>query len=425
MIDFVLGNREAALKFLQEEDNNATQWNSATGGIDFFAAFTLKHQIRKYFLWGQYLDPAYKKRMFDAAKVWTEKDPLNRPHPQFGGKTGDGWTPEFKNSWVDVRGTDNLRAMREVAVYLFAEETGNEATRLLYRQRLSSWAQQIHSVGMGEWDSENYLGHTISAYVNLYDFARDKEVRALAKSVLDWTCAAAALKYYRGGWVGPNKRDYGGGNRVYGSLAARTYELYFGDNPLPDPEPELDQIHIMTSYYRPPLAVMNLARKNFAKPIEVLSAKPTYDAYSSAGRKAPQFWETLYFGRTFQMGSVVSKSAVDDVGPFKLGVWNSRRGVDFFLANSTPVVGHQSKNSGDQIGQLRNLLIWLRPIGAQSTPFSFLLPRGAVRETPRRHLVLAIRKNVVGASSHSFERADGASHHARGKTKQRSKNRAR
>ena len=33
-------------------------------------------------------------------------------------------------------GTDNLRAMREVAVYLFAEETGNEETRKIYKERI-------------------------------------------------------------------------------------------------------------------------------------------------------------------------------------------------------------------------------------------------------------------------------------------------
>lgn len=77
---------------------------------------------------------------------------------------------------------------------------------------------------------------------------------------------------------------------------------------------------------------------------------------------------------------MVSKNAIDDVGPFKLGAWNSQRGVDFFLANSTPVAGHQSKNRGDQIGQLRHLMLWLRPSDAPVKAFSFLLPRGVQRE---------------------------------------------
>jgi hypothetical protein len=66
---------------------------------------------------------------------------------------------------------------------------------------------------------------------------------------------------------------------------------------------------------------------------------------------------------------------VTDVGPFKLGAFNSQRGVDFFVANSQPVVGHQAKNAKDQIAQFRNLLIWLRP--TDEKPFYFLTPRSA------------------------------------------------
>jgi len=378
MLDFLAGNRESALKFLQAEDANAREWNAHTEGIDFFPSFTLKGQVRKYFLLGELLDPIYKQRMQRGAKLWTEQDPLRRPHPNYQGLKGEGWTPFYKNSWVDVRNTDNLRAMRETAVYLFAEETGNEATRQLYKDRIRQFVRGLYSVGLGEWDSENYFGHTATSYVNLYDFAKDAEVKALAKAALDWFCTAAALKYFHGGWVGPNKRDYGGANRVYGSLAARTFDLYFDDCPLPNPDPEPDQLHLITSHYRPPQAVVALAHKQFGAPVELFSCKPSYDNWSSGGEQRPQYWETMFFGQTFQMGSVVSADAVSDVGPFKLGAFNAQRGVDFFVANSQPVVGHQAKNAKDQIGQLRNLLIWLRP--ADDKPFYFLVPRNAKLE---------------------------------------------
>jgi hypothetical protein len=372
MLDFVIGHRSEAIKFLQSEDADAGSWNTVTDGIDFFPAFTLKHQGRKYFLLGPFLDPAYKTRMYNAAKKWTELDPMRRPHPYFK-KAGDGWTPETKNSWVDIRNTDNLRAMREVNVYLFAEETGNEDTRTIYKKRLHAFAQRLYNTGLGEWDSENYFGHTTASWLNLYDFAKDIDVRRDAKAALDWFMIAAALKYYRGGWPAPDKRDYGGASRVFGSNAARFYQIYFGDNPLPNTDPEPDVIHALTSRYRPPLVAMALARKDFSKPVEILEAKPGYEKWDS--KDAPETRETMYYGQTFQMGSVVSQGANDDVGPFKLGAWNAKRGVDFFLANTMPTVGHQGKNKGDQIGQNRNLIIWLRP--ADDKPFYFLLPRDA------------------------------------------------
>lgn len=73
--------------------------------------------------------------MFDSAKEWTKQDPLNRPNDFFQNKK-EGWNVESKNSWVDVRNTDNLRAMRECSVYLMAEETGNKETAKIYKERL-------------------------------------------------------------------------------------------------------------------------------------------------------------------------------------------------------------------------------------------------------------------------------------------------
>jgi len=83
MAHAMAGTKDVAIKEPQKEDVQAKEWHSQTAGIDYYACFTIKHQMRKYFLFGDKLDPAYKKRMFDGAKAWTEKDPLRRPqrHP--------------------------------------------------------------------------------------------------------------------------------------------------------------------------------------------------------------------------------------------------------------------------------------------------------------------------------------------------------
>ena len=214
MFDFLAGNREKAMAFLQQEDPQPKHHHH-TEGIDYYYSFTLKGQIRKYFYFAPYLEPAYRQRMSRGAKNWTERDPLVRPHPLYGNGNGTGhdWDISNRGGWVDSRNTDNLRAMRETAVYLMAEETGNEETRRLYQEKLERYVGALYHIGMGEWDSETYHGHTFSAYLNLYDFAKDQEVKELAKAALDWMCAAAAFKYYRGGWGGPVKRDYGGSKR--------------------------------------------------------------------------------------------------------------------------------------------------------------------------------------------------------------------
>ncbi|MEC4986669.1 MAG: hypothetical protein SAJ37_23515 [Oscillatoria sp. PMC 1068.18] len=377
MFDFLAGNQEKAIAFLQQEDIQA-EANRHTQGIDYYYSFTLKGQIRKYFFFGQYLNPTYKQRMFDGAKTWTEKDPNGRSHPIYGnGKGGEGWGPEIRGGWVDGRNTDGLRAMRETAIYLMAEETANEQTRQLYQQKLQRYVAALYNIGMGEWDSETYHGHTFAAYLNLYDFAQDPQVKALAKAALDWMSAAAALKYYHGGFGGPSKRDYGYSNVVFGSAAARTFWLYFGDTIPENPDPELDNLHLITSSYRPPLAVVALARKQFDKPAEIFATKPLYENWQPGKDQQPGYWETHFFANTYQMGSIAGTFPDGDLSPFKLMANNSQRGVDYFVVNTGGGWVRPGKNPGDQIAQYRNLLIWLRPA---NKPFFLQLPQTAKAE---------------------------------------------
>jgi hypothetical protein len=379
MFDFLAGNRARALAFLQQEDSQSEE-HAHTNGIDYYFSFTLKGQIRKYFLLGKHLDPDYKQQMFDGAKTWTAQDPLTRPHPLYGKGDGTGrdWSIRRRGLWVDSRNTDNLRAMRETSVYLMAEETGNETVRQLYKQKIQRYVWALYHIGMGEWDSETYHSHTFAPYLNLYDFAQDPEVKALAKAALDWMSTAAALKYNRGGWGGPTKRDYGGANVVYGANSARAFHLYFGDTPQPNPNFELNTLYLITSRYRPPLAVVALARKQFEKPVELLATKPMYENWKDGGDSQPAYWETQFFGHSYQMGSVAAAFADGDVGPFKLMADNSGRGVDFFVANTGGDEGVKpGKNPGDQVGQFRNLLVGLRPA---NQPFWFQVPREAKAE---------------------------------------------
>ena len=403
MFDFLAGNREKAIAFLQQEDPQAKA-HAHTEGIDYYFSFTLKGQIRKYFYFGPYLEPAYRQRMWRGAKKWTERDPLLRPHPIYGRGNGTGkdWDISTRGLWVDGRNTDNLRAMREVAVYLMAEETGNEATRQLYQKKIQRYVWALYNIGMGEWDSETYHGHTFAAYLNLYDFAQDQEVKQLAKAALDWLSAAAAVKYYRGGWAGPVKRDYGHSNVVYGSAAPRVFWLYFGQNLLPNPEPELDSLYLITSDYRPPQAIVALARKQFEKPVELLSSKPIYENWKEGGDRQPGYWETTFFGNSYQMGSIVARFADGDVAPFKLVASNSQRGVDYFVANTKGNWVRSGKNPGDQIGQYENLLIWLRPV--DEVPFFFQLPKTA--QVERENGIWFIQLEQTWLAIHPLNLAD-------------------
>lgn len=325
----VLGGFERqGLAFLQAEDAGPKAWSAHTAGIDFFPAFTLKHQVRKFFLLGDNLDAGYRARMLEGARAWTARDPLRRPHPAF--KKATGWTPEAKNSWVDVRDTDNLKLMRDVAVYLFAEASGNEQTRALYKRRLTKFVVTMYRYGQGEWDSENYHGHSLPPLLNLYDFAKDEGVRALAKAGLDWMCAAGAVKYWRGAFNGPSKRDYNHPFPFGGSAPCMLW-LWFG-GPTANQHLEADEVHALSSAYRPPAAVVELAQRAFARPCTVRAGKPAWQPWKKKGKVPIRYEETQHFGRTYQLGTLLRGTQTPDVNGFKMLAYSEERGADVLVA---------------------------------------------------------------------------------------------
>jgi len=376
------GNAEQALRGLQGEDAQATSWHKHTKGIDFYACFTLKHQTRKYFYFGDLLEPDYRQRMFEGAKLWTKRDPLRRRHHAYEpGK--QGWGPDAKNSWVDVRSTENLFLMRVTSVYLFAEETGNKQTAAKYKNIIRNYTKALYRVGMGEWDSENYHGHSIGPLCNLYDFAQDEEVRLLAKAGLDWLFAAGAVKYFRGGFNGPTKRDYNH-TQPFGGSAANMLWLHFGDCPVKNTHWESDEVHLITTAYRPPPAVMNLARKTLREPVEMFASKPHYSATTANDLKSPpESLETQYIGNTFQLGSLAggTRPGKSDVNGFKVVLSSSRRGCNAVQCvpgpdpkfPGSPQYQTGKVSASNRVAQYENLAVWLVEDGR--SPWLWVMPK--------------------------------------------------
>ncbi|MEO1589800.1 MAG: hypothetical protein AAFU71_00770 [Cyanobacteria bacterium J06632_22] len=332
LADLLWDDAAGGLAFLQQLDDQANE----TLAVDFHSGFTLKGQTRKFFHFQDQLDPLYRARMLAAMDRFTETDPLARtadpPRKFWERSTDDCETP------VDCRNTDNLRAMRDTSVYLMAEVAENEETRLIYKAHLERYVSTLLDIGMGEWDSPTYHGHTTAAYLNLYDFAQDPEVKQLAEDALDWLFTAAALKYWRGDWNGPAKR-------VYGNGAAAFFWLYFGDG-LPPEEIERDWIYAITSTYRPPQDVVAIANRQFPRPIELRRTHPHYENWKPE-LYGPAFYETLYFGRTFQLGSLAG-GADGDWSGFSLRV-QTTTGTEALTVESS---------HNPRIAQYENVLIW-------------------------------------------------------------------
>lgn len=382
-----------SLEKLQEQDHQHANWHRETEGIDYYACFTIKHQIRKYFQFGSALHPEYRDQMFKGAKRWTEQDPLGRDHHAFQpSKKNQGWGPDARNSWVDVRTTDNLIWMRRVAVYLMAEETGNTETAQIYKDRIRKFVVALYRVGTGEWDSHNYLSHTLAPIHSLYDFAKDPEVRLLAKAALDHYYAAAAIKYRNGNWNGPNKRDY---NAVKPMTASpEIFSIMFGENPLLE-EPDYDSIHIIGSAYRPPMAVLALARKQQMAGTELFINHAPYSPPGSGDFNVrPAYHETQYFGHTFQLGSLARGTQERDANGFKIVVDDPETGAEMLqvVPGSDPnYPGSPQYQNGKLVGrgrvaQHRNLAIYL--VEGNDTPWTWVVPNATQVEVEDNILFL-------------------------------------
>lgn len=465
MFNYLAGHRAHAIREMEGLDGEQQH----TFGIDLYWSFTIKGQMRKYFLFHDELSEAYRERFLRAGELWTREDPRPtmelvhalrdpnpsvrahavrlltamrsqdpeelaekatnpaakaallayaesdmagnipgddyeawkdwwrfysdrgwqvyeevervanpNPHPTAGigrGPVGAQWDPGIRGGWVDARNTDNLRAMRETSVYLMAEASENEDVRLLYKQKIRRFVTDLYNVGMGEWDSETYIGHTTIPFVNLYDFAEDPEVKGMAKAALDWLTASFAWKFYRDGFAPPSKRDYGGASLVWGSDITRLAGLWFG-TVNEDPRPHYDDVHAITSTYRPPMAVWHLANKNFDRPVEVLATKPVYQVFLPDNDQRPGYWETVYYGNHYYLGSTVLPGGDGDMSPFALLAENKSRGVDYVLA--APGLQYNRKEGGSQIGQHHNLVIYL---SRGNKDFSWQVPKIAEFES--------------------------------------------
>lgn len=408
----------AARNFLQGSDAGPdTGYTSAPNpndptkriNVDLYASFTLKGQVPKYFYFGRYGNASSSTPgnylqtshldsvMIPAIKSWLAAgDPLTAAHPNYptGPTETGGYTPANTGKRVDTRATDNLKAMREVAVYLFANEVYNvetdptakanyQSVRDLYAQRYQEGTVALMRTGISEFDSGNYMSWSTGTHLSMYDFApntpQGNKLRKQAKANVDINLAGAALKYWRGGYGAPMLRDYGGTNVPMGNDTARHMSLFVGGSVVGQDPIIQNDVHAMLSSYRPSKAIVDLAAKNHAKDLEIFSTKPAYGNWKSPEQTVAHYYETDFYGDNYQFGTLSTRDTVANphsapwnLQRFKIATFSTARGVDYFGAGSSTQNGQIAHKMRDQIGQYRNQAIWIRP--NDGSEFYFLTP---------------------------------------------------
>lgn len=205
-----------------------------------------------------------------------------------------------------MRGTENHLTMMHTTRYILAQEAFKEGFRqagaevLKEKKWLTEYAQKLYKNGEGEYDSSNYLNFNVYAFMNIYDFADDKDMKDISKAVLDWFAATYALKYTGGYYGGANSRDAGRERSSESNADALGY-LWFGNAPFSTAKEEnlIQTAYAILSSYRPHEAIVNIARKNVDKPFMSYNTKPDYWANIPDVSK-----ETFYATKKYTLGTI-------------------------------------------------------------------------------------------------------------------------
>lgn len=186
------------------------------------------------------------------------------------------------------------------------------------KQWISYFSQKIFQTGTGEFNSAIYAPYNIIGWLNLYDFATDREVKQMARAVLDYYACEMALHYSQAMTGGSDLR----GKRCTESFkgaAAYLGWLWFGDSPQPLDKSNLNQgddcnnaliqpVHAATSTYRVPGIAAKLAKGKLTNPAMYYNSKPGYLLEKPSSIK-----QTFYRTDKYSMGA----------GYFPYGGWSA------------------------------------------------------------------------------------------------------
>lgn len=283
--------------------------------------------------------------------------------------------------------SENFRLMLGLAGLLWSQELGDRTQRARFEAFFHNWVKSLFHVGRAEWGAGNYWAYSAQPAFLVHDLASSAADRLRAKAALDWLALDLALHSLDGFQVGPQARGKAKSHLPFQDSAWLYAYLYGfdGGNEWLD---ELAERHVdprlvgfaAHSSYRPPRAILDVARRRFPVPVELRSAKPFYrlswddyaDFSGSGESSRPHEFETLYLERDYTLGSVASlkpdgeaKLRTSGHAPFsELRVWGlgvRREGQPphqvFGNAGASDLATGRSPY--EQIGQHRGVLIRL------------------------------------------------------------------
>lgn len=279
------------------------------------------------------------------------------------------------NPWTS-EGTENHINMSRTSGYLFAQhalefpELFPQAHLRLQQMELwiKQWAEQLYERGNAEWNSDIYEFYNMVGWLNLYDFAENRDVKNIARAVLDFYAAEIALFYSWGLPGGPAMRGGGIGNT---RNTATNYLgwLWFGtSNDFPFPlkgSQYIQMVHATSSNYFPPQVLIDIGKKDMELPSWYRLGRPSYSLTKPSFIK--QFF---YVTNTYSLGSAVSPyggwtGSTWQMINWRLVVRSEKTGWPFEIGGNGRFYDEwtgKSTNPFTQISQHKNVLIQMTKI---------------------------------------------------------------
>ncbi len=320
---------------------------------------------------------------------------------------------------------------------------------------VNNLVRALYSSGRVEWNSNNYWAHTMNPLLALYEGAdrcnnpEGSQMKKKAEACLDYMTIEAALHFLDGYQIAADARAKSGYiDNNLGSVETYSY-AYFVDaanHPTYSTTAWNSSTassetggFILTSSYRPPQIVIDMAQRKFPMPVEVQSAKPFYAAdfgdFWNIGESPYNDWkgvnrarrfefETVYLDTNFTMSSIAggrpdgAQGTFSEQAQWEIGVKGTNNGAKQITGNASDYwYSPAGRCPQHEIGQFRNIMIHLVK-EASSNQFYILVPDpssqiassglGTVFEWNGQNLYLDLGNNVYmacrpyAATGHTF-----------------------
>lgn len=241
---------------------------------------------------------------------------------------GDLWESEGTENHLNMERTSGF-LIAQAALDLLPQK--KELATKRYEQMKSwiqTWGNRFLRYGAGEWNTSIYQAYSIVGYLNLMDFAKDKEIVSLAERVVNAYVEELAIHYSWGVIGGAEMRGKGLVSNGRNQEASDYFcHLWFEK----DEGMNLDifgagailTIHPILSSYKPSSRIVEKARKeNIQAPYMIKDTRPSY-LYEDTAYVNRSF----YIDKNFTLGSFSAEyggytGACSQIVPWKLVIKN-------------------------------------------------------------------------------------------------------